>query len=78
MTTPSDVYTFLISLTELSMVEQAVFLFASTVVSTLVYLIKLSTGKISVKQWEWFLITTIAFIIIPDSLYTYVWEFIFN
>jgi len=76
MTTPSDIYTFLVSLTEMSMVEQAVFLFASTVVSTLIYLIKLSTGKISVKQWESFLIITIVFIIIPDGFYTYVWGFI--
>ena len=74
MISPYDIYTFLISLTELSMIQQAVFLSASTVVSTLVYLIKLSTGKISVKQWESFLIITVAFIIIPDSFYAFVWD----
>ena len=73
-----NTYNYITRLSELSNIPQIIFLFLSTIVSILIYLIKLGKGTLTDKQWEMFLLTTLLFIIIPESFYTFVWGFIFN
>lgn len=78
MDTLLNTYNYITRLSELSNIPQIMFLFSSTVVSMIIYLIKLGKGSLTEKQWERFLLTTLLFIIIPESFYTFIWEFIFN
>lgn len=78
MITLTEIYNYLTRITNFNLVEQGVFLVITSLISIVLYLNKLKSGKVTSKQWEIFLLTTLLFIIIPESFYTYVWELIFN